>query len=1109
MKSNPTEIEARLTTVRGRIRRTQWQRAAMLVATVALGGLLVVMAIDALAGPLPMPARWALSGAWLLLVLIAVKAGCAPLLIPIGLMQVARWLETRHPEMQERLSTVLELRAHDGGGSADLLESLARAAEADAATVNADTEVQAARTSRRWGKPALALAIAMALAFVIWPSETSRLLVRAVAPFSSRGNTAAGRFIVTPGNLEVLAGDAVHIETRYDGSAKDLTLLMEFENGTQLSQAMTRVGNLFDFRLEPAKQSFRYRVQAGREESDAYVVTVLPLPEIRDARVALQFPEYTGAPAEEFALDHGIAAVSGTKVVLTGRINTPVVSGSLALGGKHLAEAIIEASANGGRIRYEWTLAAGESGEAVAMLNHRLKPDIDALQVTVEVLDDHAPEVVLLKPIQHELTVRPDDVLEMSYEVSEDFSLAMVSVEVDPGNNKTVLLDQAVPPQIARSKPPRFRGDAPVAIGELRSRFPGLNDVRLRIRAEDKRPTELRGPGVGVSEWVKLRINDGAESLARQELRQEHEGARQTIEDAMRETREAREQMDRHRDEIKRADLNDNARKDLKEAAEKLAAAQEKLAELAKQMEEGVHAKKSDEVAKAAEMVAKARENLENSPLQDEAPQRDATLQQSRDQAEDAVKQMENVRNAMDREREKIEDLAKLQDLAQQQQEVARQAKENLTTKADPKAWQDQQRRVEDGIKQQISNQPQAKAEALKDQAEAAKALAEQAKEMSDSQNKLSEQAKQPSQESLQNALAAEQAKIADEAKAELAKAQEARSERADTLPEASSAAEAARDALNQDKPQAAADSAKEAAAAMKKSAEAKGDSENTAAQAEQAEALEQLAKREENIAKAAEALAKGDQAEALKQLQSAQANEAGDLAKAISDLPQIERTGHTQDAANDANQGSQQADSAAKQGQQGQQQEASKQHEQAGQNFAKSAEALKQAAEEFAQRAQQAAGESQNPQRAQVPADAMADAFQQAAKAADNNQSAQAAAQAANAAQALSQAAQSAMQQMQGKQPGPPKPGQQPGMPNMPGGPPSNDPKADMRPPEADPGVPPELARLGMSSADWEKIKASLKSDVGAGEGAAVPEEYRELVRGYFESISQKSSKQ
>lgn len=47
---------------------------------------------------------------------------------------------------------------------------------------------------------------------------------------------------------------------------------------------------------------------------------------------------------------------------------------------------------------------------------------------------------------------------------------------------------------------------------------------------------------------------------------------------------------------------------------------------------------------------------------------------------------------------------------------------------------------------------------------------------------------------------------------------------------------------------------------------------------------------------------------------------------------------------------------------------------------------------------------------------------------------------------------------------------------------------------------MPPKLAKLGIRSADWEKIQATRKSDVGP-----VPDEYRELMKGYFESISQK----
>jgi len=91
----------------------------------------------------------------------------------------------------------------------------------------------------------------------------------------------------------------------------------------------------------------------------------------------------------------------------------------------------------------------------------------------------------------------------------------------------------------------------------------------------------------------------------------------------------------------------------------------------------------------------------------------------------------------------------------------------------------------------------------------------------------------------------------------------------------------------------------------------------------------------------------------------------------------------------------------------------------------------------------------------------------------------------------------------MQGQSPS--KPGQgmaqnanQPGMENT----------DALRTPEASPGVPPELAKLGISAEDWEKIKASLKSDVGGSSAIALPEEYRDLVRSYFEQMSKGSQR-
>ncbi len=996
MNLSSVKIETRLKAVRSRIRRVQLMRATMVVATVALAGLFAMMAADWLFAPLPMASRWGMLGAWLIAVLAAAKFGFGPILKPIGLLQVARWLEVRHPEMEERLSTVLEL-AHAGGGiSADLLASLAVAAEADAGKVDSVMEVKAARTTRRWGRPAMALTTMLLLALAVWPGATTRLLVRAVAPFSAVGNAAAGHFAVKPGNLEVLKGDAVRIEVGYDGREKNLEMWMELENGQKVSQAMTHDGGVLRYELNPARNSFRYRVRAGREESNGFAITVWPMPKIVEPQVTLDFPEYTGALPLEAALDRGIAAVAGTRVTLAGRTNTKVESAWLEVGGKRMADGAVESAANGGRVSFSWVLAVAGPGEAVVMLKHRLGREIEALRFPVEVLEDRTPEVVLLSPTQTDLKVRPDEVMALKYEITEDFAVAKLAVEVDAGGKPPAMLERIIPLRLAGSKPPRFCGDEAVAIGDLRSRFPGANEIRVRIRAEDARPADMGGPGVGFSEWLKLRIDEGAESLARQELREEHEGAKQTIEEAIRATREARERMDWHREEIKKGELHDNARKDLKEAGATLAGAEEKLDRLAEEMKVSVHAAKADDVRKAAGTVAKAREDLENSPLQDLPAERDAKLEQARNESESAVKQLENIRDTMDRQREKIEDLARIQDLAQQQQELARQAAADLAEQT-PKDWQEQQKRIEEALRQQLRERPQAKAEALKAQAAQSKALAEQAHEIAKVQDNLEQQTKQVSEKSLQ------------------------------------------------------------------------------------------------------EALAKGDPAEALKGLQSAQAEAAGELTQAMEAMPQVEASGPIQEAKNAGKQGSQQAAAAAAQGQKNQQQEASKQHDQSGQSFGKSAEALTRAADEFTKMAQEAAAQPPNPQRAQVAPGALAEAFQQAAQAAKNPHAAGAAAQAAHAAQALTQAAQAARQQMQGRPPSTQEP---------PGSPPGDQPQPGPRTPEADPGVPPELAKLGLSSADWEKIQATLKADVGAGEGGAVPEEYRELVKGYFESISKKSTK-
>ena len=80
-------------------------------------------------------------------------------------------------------------------------------------------------------------------------------------------------------------------------------------------------------------------------------------------------------------------------------------------------------------------------------------------------------------------------------------------------------------------------------------------------------------------------------------------------------------------------------------------------------------------------------------------------------------------------------------------------------------------------------------------------------------------------------------------------------------------------------------------------------------------------------------------------------------------------------------------------------------------------------------------------------------------------------------------------------------KPGEKPGQPNGP----ANKPQSYVQADQASQTLPPELAKLGLTPADWAKLKGLISGAQG-NEGDRVPAEYRELVKGYFQALSRES---
>lgn len=1135
------DLEPVLRQMRRRIRRVQHARGALVTLVAALAMLLALVVIDARLSPLPLALRWALTVSWFAIVAgVAVFAWLLPMRKPPELLKIARWLEIRHPELDERVSTAMELSGGGGGVSAGLLAELSRAALTDLAGIDPRAEITM-RRARRWLVPALGLVTGWAALFGFAPDWTTRHVVRALAPNSRLGN-AAELMEVKPGSVELIEGDALRVVVHCSRPpVVHPEIALRLADGGTLVEPMREEDGSYIYQLDRVTAGFDYEVRAGRSTSDRFRVTVWPRPRLADARLRLEFPAYTGLPVREQSVTDGLTAVAGTKIGLSAVLNTPVSGARFEIDGKAAGAPRLEHSAAGGSLECGWTLDPPGRAEAVLTLSHRLGRDFEAARFPVETLADSVPEVKWTRPTAKELKVRPDEVLDLVYQASDDFGLGAVAMEVKPGQGMESALPQPPPEMLGKTVPPVWRGEIRQPMGDLRDRWPDVSVFKLRMRVADARPQELGGPNSAVSDWITVRLDRGAEPLAKQELFAAHSETRETLEQARRAVEEARWRIESKRDELKKGEVSDSSRKELAKTREQLAKASEQLEQLAERMAETPHAPKAEAVREAAAKAEQAREKLENTPLQDNEQAREQMAAAARQDAEDAEKQLRELLDKVQRDEPSLHDLARLQDLAQRQQELARQAeqeseeaKPNTPTDAD---WQRQQAQASWELRDLAAQHPQAKAEALARQAEKARELAAEAREQAAGQQALKEQAgddKQPNKPEpadLRAELAKEQAAIRDAVNEQMESATEREDHQAaNTLPEAAHAASKAAEALQQPDPAAAAeataDAAKEiaeaAAAAQPESGEQAGDkpsgdkppgapqdsppqqAANEAAEARAAEQLGELADRQQQVAEAAKELAAGHEDAARQQLAKMRAEQTADLAKEIQEAPQIgDPPGAMQQAANAANQAAGHAANAAGQAQAAQ---AAAPHGEAAAQLQQAAANLDQAAAELSSQAEQAAQAAGQPapQQAPMPGKSLAEAFQQAAQASHAPSNAGAASHARAAADALTQAARDTRNAMrQGS--GPPKPGGQaePGQPPEPGTEPGTKPDENSRNRQADPGVPPELAKLGISAEDWEQIKSSLKAESGGSGAVPLPEEYRDLVRKYFEQMA------
>lgn len=947
----PQPILDKLHSMIRRVRRLLLLRGLCATLAVALVCLLAIMAVDAAVTLFSSVARWALSLAGLGATLAAAWWFLVrPLSRRFTLEKMARILEIRHPELQERISTAVELLSSDDPdsirGSQELIAAVVDSAVADVAEVDPRAEFKPAR-SRKFFLAAAVCAAVVALSLAIWPKQAWTLMARAVAPFLDLGNAYADTLVVDPGDLRVAKGEPVTIQVSVkhkrlqraeirrrlpDGKevVERMALLAEEPDGTKR----------FALTFPSVEADFDYRVRAGAALSRHFSVVAVEPPAVSALSVRYDYPDYTGLPDAESTSETGeIRAVARTRVTLAATLNKPVREARLFFNESEFAAA--EPEIEDARATWEFELKPGMRGSWHLELADEEGFANQPSSYPVEVLPDKAPVVQIIAPAQREIRLKPTERLPLDLGIVEDFGFGDLVLLATP--------DGAVAPaeQVQSLPAPTERAGsyAARAVLDLPALRLGPDQRRLSVqaRARDNRPADYDGPGVGLSEVIFVIIDENAKSLAEQAI----EAQRQEVEQQI---REARQELERARDSLRRAEqelpkteeVNSEARRQLDDFTQRNEAARDKLDRIAAAIDTPLFQEQSRQAAKLAdEPLAEAQEKVDTLPMTDERHERVAEAKEARAKVEEAIEGLDQLAKSMREAESDYQAIAKLNELANRQQELAMKAEdwerraqqertaaeqaaqqaadENARRQAmeqfdqqqrrEAEQFRNEQNRVEQQLGEMLKENAAALAEVLEQQREQAGGLSEQAQALAERQEALREASRdatersedgQPAlREALVQQLAQLQSQLAQQAKAAVAEQREqAETSGKGEGPQPEPAASESQASAGRPSPSEAPASAENQASASSE-AEAKSQSPSETSAEQSAAPAEALAQAAEAAARAAEDLGEGKLDEA-----GASANEAGETfaQAAQAQAPQGEpRAQASADAASDS----------------------------------------------------------------------------------------------------------------------------------------------------------------------------------------------------------------
>lgn len=352
----------------------------------------------------------------------------------------ARRIEKENPELEAILRTAAEQQA-DAQGKLNFMQQ--RLLDEALAHASASLWHQSPRRQSRWLTASHIVSITAALAFLVLGLSVSSPFNWSWSDFSTRSAATASGIEISPGSIEIETGTTVVVAARfYDTFPATARLVWRQANGASGRSNMARSLSdpVYAFTLPEVDSDTVYQIEYDGDRTADFTLTVFELPDLVRADAMLDYPDYTGLKDREFIDTRRVSAVAGAGLDYEFLVNRSLASARLVtLDGETIElEARNDESTTFG---IAYTLVESQRFK-LELTDHDGRTDPDPADIRIAVQANERPDLAVQFP-RSDQRVSPLEELNIQVKVTDDFGLLDYGIAYAIGGNEPIYISTA------------------------------------------------------------------------------------------------------------------------------------------------------------------------------------------------------------------------------------------------------------------------------------------------------------------------------------------------------------------------------------------------------------------------------------------------------------------------------------------------------------------------------------------------------------------------------------------------------------------------------------------------------------------------------------------